>query len=96
MWGSRKQAEDIVLLKERLSSLTEAVEKLQRRESQRDADVRAMQTEWESTYQKFSTLWARLRKRTKTKEPENGPGDQIEAQLGPNPLAIRLLKTGGQ
>lgn len=93
MWVGKHTA-DILALRATLAELDTRVDKLQSREAARDRDVRELTVEWKSTYEKFNTLWARLKRRV-PKEPPEAP----EATNGPqptiNPLALRLINSGG-
>lgn len=95
MFGREKQAERCTDTRERLIALEGKVEKLSNREAARDRELRELVTEWNSVYEKFNTLWARLRKRDALKKAPESPQEQLDIEEPPNPLAVRLM-TGGR
>lgn len=93
MFGPKWQEGRIEAIEKRLDKLDHAIEDLKR-------ERRAVLTEWETTFEKFNALWARLSRRMKrTNGPGRAPDGPTEPAEGPppmNPLAARLLIPGGR
>lgn len=93
MFGAKWNEGRIQALETRVSKLEASVEKLER-------DRRQILTEWESTFEKFNALWARLSRRMREKNGPRRAADVPPEQESPaqpmNPLAARLLTYGGR
>jgi uncharacterized coiled-coil protein SlyX len=93
MFGPKWQEGRVEAIESRLSKLEASIEKLER-------DRRQILTEWESTFEKFNALWARLSRRMRERNGPRRAADEPPEQELPerpiNPLAARLLTYGGR
>lgn len=91
IWGPKWQEGRIEAIERRLDKTEEQIRQLHR-------ERRELLTEWESTFEKFNALWARLSKRLpkngesrpRTPAGEHPQGFQPEPEPTINPLALRL------
>lgn len=87
IFGPRWQEGRIEAIERRLEALETSVRDLKK-------GRRELLTEWESTFEKFNALWARLSRRlprTARVDPDKADGPQQQsAQV--NPLAVELMR----
>lgn len=91
MFGPRWQEERIAAIEGRVEALENTIRDLKRQR-------RELLTEWESTFEKFNALWARLSKRipkTDGERPRTGADVSqggFQPERPPNPLAVALTR----